>query len=72
LPFSTAFQYSRTTGSFHHSVSTFHLAMGSIDPLNAPEMKAGVPSAARVTTIGVGGESNRVMMRNFENRPPFE
>jgi hypothetical protein len=35
--------------------------MGSIDPLNTPEMKAGVPSVARVTSIGVGGESKRVI-----------
>jgi hypothetical protein len=30
-------------GTFHHSVSTFHRAMGTIDPLKVPEMAIGAP-----------------------------
>src|SRR2546428_13962932 len=56
---STAFQYSRTTGLSHHEVSTFHRAIGSIDPVNAPEMDSGAPPGPRGTSIAAGGELRR-------------
>src|SRR5438445_7806593 len=58
---STAFQYSRTTGLSHHEVSTFQRAIGSIDPVNAPEMDSGVPLGPRVTSMAAGGVMSRVM-----------
>src|SRR5438132_9124952 len=57
----TAFQYSRTTGLYHHDVSTFQRAMGSIDPVSAPEMDSGAPPGPRVTSIAAGGVRSRVM-----------
>src|SRR5260370_11152143 len=58
---SNALQYSPTTGLSHHDVSTFHLAMGSIDPLKAPEIAIGARPRSSVTSIAVGGERRRVI-----------
>src|SRR2546421_9026035 len=59
---STAFQYSRTTGLSHHDVSTFQRAIGSIEPVNAPEMDSGAPPGPRTTSIAAGGVSILVML----------
>src|SRR5207237_8921329 len=58
---STAFQYSRTTGLSHHDVSTFQRAMGSIEPVNAPEIDSGAPPGPRMTSIAAGGLMSLVM-----------